>query len=162
LPLSLPRDAPHRGLLSFPTRRSSDLIYAEYQNRLREHNLVDREGEGWLALDVMEKQPHIGRNVDLLLVDGYDQFTPLQASLLMLVADRARRALVTLPTVPGREDTIGRRFAEARTQLEIHSPSPPAVRVLAAADGSDRSPELRHVADHIFRRDGVTRPANGR
>src|SRR5690606_41538172 len=83
LPLSLPRDAPHRGLLSFPTRRSSDLIYAEYQNRLREHNLVDREGEGWLALDVMEKQPHIGRNVDLLLVDGYDQFTPLQASLLM-------------------------------------------------------------------------------
>jgi ATP-dependent helicase/nuclease subunit B len=145
------------------TRKDAEIaaIYAEYQNRLREHNLVDREGEGWLALDVMEKQPHIGRNVDLLLVDGYDQFTPLQASLLMLVAARARRALVTLATVPGREDTIGRRFAEARTQLEIHSPSPPAVRVLAAADEPDRSPELRHMADHIFRRDGVTQPASG-
>ncbi len=93
--------------------RELALIYRRYQERLRQSDLVDREGEGWLALDVLRqaKFDDIGGDVRLLIVDGYDQFTPLQASLLMLVANRAQEALITLSTVPGREETVGRRFS---------------------------------------------------
>ena len=96
------------------------LIYSAYQEELQEHILVDREGEGWLALEVIKRPEYetIGREVDLLLVDGYDQFSPLQASLLMLVAERAQNSLITLATVPERSETVGRRFAETLAQLQ--------------------------------------------
>lgn len=82
------------------------LIYDTYQNRLIEHHLVDREGEAWLALEAVEKNDHLARNVDLLLVDGYDQFTPVQAELLarlsLAVGDLVvtlTKALVTVTTM---------------------------------------------------------------
>jgi len=97
--------------------RDLSKIYAAYQDKLRLYDLVDREGEGWLARDITRQIPEIGMDVALLLVDGFDQFNPLQAQLLALLASRARNALITLPTVPGRENTVGRRFQEAYTHL---------------------------------------------
>src|SRR5579871_4298630 len=88
-------------------------IYTEYQLALRKHDLVDKEGEGWLALEALENLPQIGRAVDLLIVDGYDQFNRLQAELLTVLGSQARESLVTLTTIPGREATIGRRFQDA-------------------------------------------------
>src|SRR4029079_11379149 len=92
-------------------------IYTEYQLALRRHDLVDKEGEGWVALEELEKLPEIVRSVDLLLVDGYDQFNALQAELLTVLGTQVRESLVALTTVPGREATIGRRFADAVDRL---------------------------------------------
>lgn len=145
-----------------PKDREIARIYAAYQERLYAHKLVDREGEGWLALSVLQKHPEIGQDVDLLLVDGYDQFTPLQASLLMLVAERARHALVTLAVVPGREDTVGRRFIEAFNQLNYYSLSPPEVIPPSDFLAGTRPAELRHLVDQVFVRGAPRTPANGR
>ncbi len=133
-------------------------IYSRYQAALQDkgRDLVDREGEGWLALALLseaQEYQNIGRDVDLLLVDGYDQFTRLQAELLMLLAGRARQALITLTTVPDREATVGQRFAETLAQLQraageqaltiVEQPAaPPAV--------GRRHPDLRHLCDEIF------------
>ena len=54
--------------------RDLALIYSAYQERLRQHDLVDREGEGWLALEELENNPYIAADVALLLADGFDQF----------------------------------------------------------------------------------------
>jgi ATP-dependent helicase/DNAse subunit B len=133
--------------------RELSLIYSMYQQRLIDKEVVDREGEGWLALDILRNQkPHIGRDIDLLIVDGYDQFTPLQAQLLILLAERARNALVTLTTVPGREETIGRRFSKALKRLIDSSEAPPTIteyRQPLSAVGR-RHPVLRHLLDSIF------------
>ncbi len=145
-----------------PKDREIARIYAAYQERLLAHDLVDREGEGWLALSVIRNQPEIGRDVDLLLVDGYDQFTPLQASLLMLVAERARHALVTLAAVPGREDTVGRRFVEALSQLRHYSPSPPMVIHPSDFLAGTRPAELRHLVEQVFVRGASKVMANQR
>src|SRR5690606_7563844 len=59
-----------------PKDRELAEIYASYQEIMQDHKLVDREGEGWLALEAVGKERHLARDVDLLLVDGYDQFTP--------------------------------------------------------------------------------------
>lgn len=99
------------------------LIYDTYQNRLIEHHLVDIEGEAWLALEAVEQYKFLGRDVDLLLVDGYDQFTPVQAELLARLSLAVGDLIVTLTKAPGDrdEDTqklIGRRFEEAQKRLE--------------------------------------------
>ncbi len=92
-------------------------IYGSYQQTLKDHDLVDREGEGWLALHQIEQMPEIGRAVDLLIVDGYDQFNYLQAELITVLGAQAQDAVITLTTVPGRETTIGSRFQDALDHL---------------------------------------------
>ena len=43
------------------------LIYDSYQNAMQHYDLVDREGEGWLALEAVENHPQLATDVDLLL-----------------------------------------------------------------------------------------------
>lgn len=136
-----------RGL---PKDRDLARIYAAYQERLQTYDLVDREGEGWLALAQLEEasQPHLCADLDLLLVDGYDQFTPVQARLLRLLAGRAGRTLITLTTVPGREATIGRRFADALVTLTQAADAPLSTRMLTGT--GDRPAGLAHLIGQIF------------
>ncbi|NDJ62690.1 MAG: hypothetical protein GYB67_16325 [Chloroflexi bacterium] len=137
-------------------------IYRGYQAILREYNLVDREGEGWLALRALRQYPELGCAVDLLVVDGYDQFNVLQTQLLTLLADRAQEALITLTTVPGRTATIGRRFTRALQRMDAaaHAEGVRLTRHPGVGDFQDaRHPALRHLAEQIFRPNPKTRPA---
>ncbi|HVU13484.1 MAG TPA: PD-(D/E)XK nuclease family protein, partial [Phototrophicaceae bacterium] len=127
-------------------------IYAEYQLALRKHDLVDQEGEGWLALEALENLPQIGRAVDLLIVDGYDQFNRLQAELLTVLGAQAREAIVTLTTIPGREATIGRRFQDALERLnEAHQARRKwLIQIPFTAHEVERSPALRHLSEQLL------------
>lgn len=128
-------------------------IYNAYQESLREHDLVDREGVGWLALDEVRSNPQIGAQVALLLADGFDQFNPLQARLLALLATRARQTVITLPTVPGRESTVGRRFVKAFDQIKgalDDLQQPYTVRHLANSPDQGRSAGLRYLSQNSF------------
>jgi ATP-dependent helicase/nuclease subunit B len=142
------------------------LIYSAYQQKLIDHNLVDREGEGWLALDVLRKdderiiakQPvQFALPLKMLLVDGFDQLSPLQARLIARLSGRSTQALVTLTTVTEREATIGRRFDQALRWLkEMHTSElqpEPLVTVLSGSPAEDgRAPDMRHLLANIFRR----------
>ncbi|HLV34446.1 MAG TPA: PD-(D/E)XK nuclease family protein, partial [Spirillospora sp.] len=148
-----------------PKDREIARIYAAYQQTLIDHDLVDREGDGWLALYVMRqlKYDHIGRDVDLLLVDGFDQFTPLQASLLMLMAERARKTLITLATAPNRVETVGRRFDEALRQLETYAVTiPPVVIEPPEMRAPNRPAALQKLVDHLFLRGVEPHASEGR
>ena len=93
-------------------------IYDRYQDTLIDHNLVDLEGEGWLALETLRDKPDIVQDVDLLLVDGYDQFTPVQSQLLAELSRTIPSVDITLTTVPDRGADYARRFARALSRLE--------------------------------------------
>ncbi len=95
--------------------RDVALIYAGYQELLRGRNLVDRDGEGWLALAVAKEKLPLG--VDLLLVDGYDQFNPVQARLLARLTEHIDNVVLTLTYQQERAETAHRRFAQTRTRL---------------------------------------------
>ncbi len=97
------------------------LIYSAYQNMLVEHHLVDKEGQGWLALDLLKQDERLASDVQMLVVDGYDIFTPVQAELIALLSQRIPQTIVTLTHVPHQEGTIGRRFTLAENRLrEFH------------------------------------------
>lgn len=139
----------------YGTDKDRDLakIYTQYQYALRDNNLVDREGEGWLALAEVADKSFAGQNVALMLVDGFDQFNPLQTQLLTLLGNRVQQMLITLPTVEGRESTIGRRFSEVRQQLTNafqQANEPLQVRELPPLLTVVRHEALRHVARNSF------------
>lgn len=93
-------------------------IYATYQDTLIANQLVDLEGEGWLALATLVSDHTLVEDVHLLLVDGYDQFTPVQAQLLAELSRTIERVEITLTTVPERGADYARRFQRALERLE--------------------------------------------
>jgi ATP-dependent helicase/DNAse subunit B len=97
--------------------RELGAIYTGYQQLLIKSGLVDRDGEGWLALEIVDDQPEIARNIDLLVVDGYDQLTLVQSELILRLSEWVDETYVTLPTAPGREYTLGRRFQQTYDRL---------------------------------------------
>ncbi|MCU0511092.1 MAG: PD-(D/E)XK nuclease family protein [Anaerolineae bacterium] len=138
------------------TPKDADIarIYARYQALLQHYRLVDREGEGWLALEAVQALPHLARDVALLVVDGYDQFTPVQAQLLAHLGQQAGETLITLTTVPGREQTIGRRFQQTLERLHAaheRSGCPLAVHLFDQAEAA-RHPALQYLSTHVFQR----------
>lgn len=128
-------------------------IYHEYQLALQRHDLVDREGEGWLALDELQRSPRIAQNVELLIVDGYDQFNALQAELLTVLGATVRDGLVALATIPEREATIGRRFAEALERLvQAHERRGLLLDIVPFSATQDaRHTALKHLSEQLLR-----------
>ncbi|MEP6987526.1 MAG: 3'-5' exonuclease, partial [Chloroflexota bacterium] len=128
-------------------------IYTSYQAMLRQYNLIDREGEGWLALDEVTQQSKIGTDVAHLLVDGFDQFNPLQAQLLALLASRVQQTTITLPQVQGRENTLGRRFTEARQRLTtafVEAGQSLTTHEIPVLDNLVRHTGLNHLIQNCF------------
>lgn len=97
-----------------PKDQDLALIYAEYQEFLRQRRLVDRHGAGWLAIAHLERGEPRPLPVDLLVVDGFDQFNRVHSRLLTLLARRVPRTVLTLAEVPGRRF---RRFEQTRDRL---------------------------------------------
>jgi ATP-dependent helicase/DNAse subunit B len=95
-------------------------IYLAYQQRLQDNGWADRAGLGWLSVEALaQRAPHVGRDWPLLAVDGFDDFTPIQAALLRLLAARVGEMLITLTgSVDGnRRPLVHRRFARTRQIL---------------------------------------------
>ena len=104
-----------------PRLRELALVYAAYQARLQAHGWADRAGLGWLAVEVLEERAsQVGRDWPLLLVDGFDNFTPVQLALLKVLAARVEELVVTLTgTLDGCERALAhRRFSRTRQNLE--------------------------------------------
>ncbi len=138
-------------------------IYAAYQERLLRHNIVDREGQGWLALAQLENAKHLHRDVDLVVVDGYDQFTKLQAGLVAQMAERVGETLVTLTVVPQREATVGRRFRDALAALQraYTERGMNYTERRLTEQVEQRHADLQHLAASIFQLRSAPSPLSG-
>jgi len=127
------------------------LVYQAYQDRMRSKGWTDRAGMGWLAVETVERESDLARDWRLLIVDGFDSFTPVQLELLQALSRRVERVVVTLT---GNEDgpdraLAHRRFERTRSQLEAvlgvtAEPFPQPVRA--------RAPVLAHLEMNLFRR----------
>ena len=100
-----------------PKDRDLARIYAAYQAFLRERSLVDRHGAGWLAVDHLEGGDPLPVPLDLLVVDGFDQFDQVHVRLLAALARRAGRTVLTLVGTPAEAGRRFRRFERTRARL---------------------------------------------
>ena len=101
-----------------PKDREIAEIYGRYQDTLRQSGLADIEGEGWLALATLRRKPEIAEKVDLLLVHGYDQFTPVQTEMLAALASSVAQTHISLTALPDALDAMPSRSQLARRGLQ--------------------------------------------
>jgi ATP-dependent helicase/DNAse subunit B len=140
--------------------RDMDLasIYSAYQHVLIREQLVDREGEAWLAVLALEKPLPVVQGISLLIVDGYDQFNPVQADLLARLSAQVQNTLITLTdagigVIGARfneaQEALASAFAEAGQSLEIESVS---------AFRDTRPDDLRALTQGIIENKGIAAP----
>jgi len=135
-----------------PRLRELVQVYTAYQEHLQLRSWADRAGCGWLAVEALEERaPAVACDWPLLLVDGFDNFTPVQMAMLRVLAGRVGDLIITLTgTADGSErPLVHRRFKETRERLEY------ALRVAAVAlpvRSTRHAPVLAHLEDSLYRR----------
>lgn len=140
------------------TPKDQDLakIYRAYQVFLGEHHLADRDGEGWLAVravrerDLLKKYLH--DNIVLLAVDGYDQFTPLQAALLDALAEHIPNTRVSLTFEENRQVSQAIRLTLERLKYTWHFQE--------YGQASIQQSALAHLEASLFTAEPESRPAD--
>lgn len=128
-------------------------IYAGYQDFLRDRSLVDRHGAGWLAVEHLERGDRLPVPVDLLVVDGFDQFHCVHVRLLTALAGQVPQTVLTLADVPGEPGRHFRRFEQTRARLVAAAQGRDIWRVQpveSARHPSPRPPVLDHLVRVIF------------
>ena len=92
-------------------------IYLAYQTELLAHDWVDNEGRNWVAFAQLEQQPTAAANWLYLFIDGFDDFTPIQLTLLQQLGQQVGHMILTLTG----GETITRlypRLAQTRHNVE--------------------------------------------
>ncbi len=127
-------------------------IYRLYQKTLIDSELVDIEGEGWLALATLRQKRDIVGDVDLVIVDGFDQYTPVQARLLAELARAVPQVDITLTTLPEKAGAFSRRSELTRSRLEdAHKEAGSSLRIRTLpARGGARHADLAQLGQVIF------------
>jgi len=92
------------------------LVYEAYQEQLQQEQWADRVGLQWLAAEMLADGANpVGRDWPLVIVDGFDDFKPVQLVLLCRLAVRVGRMVITHPW---REEVPLPRYRRTRQQVE--------------------------------------------
>lgn len=134
-----------------PRLRELATIYTAYQSRLQARAWADRAGQAWLAVEALEERAlNVARDWPLVVVDGFDSFTPVQLALLEVLAGRVNDLIVTLTGSVDRSSRplVHRRFDDTRRQLEetLGLQAIPLPLQLRRA-----APVLTHLEANLFR-----------
>lgn len=126
-------------------------IYASYQDTLRAEEVYDLQGMYWMGnLACSEGQPKILVGVESLLLDGFDDFTPSEFSLIQSVEPYVNQLVFGLNygTLPGQRDlyAVPRETAKA-----IRAQFPGATEKTLEEETCQTSTHF--VARHLFWRD---------
>jgi ATP-dependent helicase/DNAse subunit B len=136
-------------------------IYSAYQERLQERQWADGAGLGWLAVEALDQRaPHVARDWSLVVIDGFDNFTPVQMDFLAVLAERVGDMILTLTgTVDGSErPLVHRRFERTRRLVEERL----GVRATPLPEPmSGQAPMLAHLEANLYRSDAHQIDAQG-
>ncbi len=130
-----------------PQHQELALLYADYDRQLTAHGLCDAEGIHWAARDALASGACSRfAELDLVVVDGFTDFTRTQHEVLRHLAARAQQLCISLPAdsegVAARPDLFAKTaatLAELKQffpQLKPHCLAP---RPSANRAGSHRS-----------------------
>ena len=121
-------------------------IYAAYQSRLQELNWADEEGLSWLAQVALKDDKTLLADLAILIVDGFDSFTPAQLNTLQALAGRAAETWITLPGAPDMQRPAHRRFRPVLEALRTGG----EVVLKTLAGPPHLPPTLRHLEAGLF------------
>jgi len=100
--------------------RELALVYQEYRDRLLKFNWVDPTGLVWKTVDILADHPEICPEWDSLIVDGFDDLSPVQADLINSLARLLPDVTVTITRAAecSERPLVHKRFNHLRAELE--------------------------------------------
>ncbi|MGE0606641.1 MAG: PD-(D/E)XK nuclease family protein [Pirellulales bacterium] len=125
-------------------------LYAAYQEILTQHNLFDAEGRFWSARALLrQQQPARFARLELVVVDGFTDFTRTQHEMLEILAGRVDELLISLPLepTPVRQELFAKTLATL-ARLEHRHPQL-AVEAFRRPATSDW-PIISHLEAELF------------
>ncbi len=119
-------------------------IYRAYQEILKKWNAYDGDGLQWMAAEALAADPSLLSSVEILLVDGFATYTPVEFEILRVLISRVAESRITLCCEAGRPEVFG--FVEGTyTRLkELCSDS------LALSTNRDVPEPLTHLQRTLF------------
>lgn len=144
-------DGFRKGARLAPRETELVALYKSYQAVLEQQQLYDKEGLFWIARQLLQDgQRAPCDKLDLVVVDGFTDFTRTQLEILDVLAERSAAMLITLPD----EDSQEREdlFAKPRGTLAQLRKRHPSLRLerTARRDRPDW-PALDHVEQQLFK-----------
>ncbi|MFT5194533.1 MAG: ATP-dependent helicase/DNAse subunit B [Cellvibrionaceae bacterium] len=88
-----------------PRLKELGIFYSAYQTTLQKNSWADRVGLHWLALetlrssgkeDELNSRSAVGSTWPLLIIDGFDDFTPAEIAIFTVLSQRVGRTVITL------------------------------------------------------------------
>ncbi|HEX6963402.1 MAG TPA: UvrD-helicase domain-containing protein, partial [Lacipirellula sp.] len=138
-----------RGAL--PRQREIADLYARYEKLLTDANLLDAEGLFRAARDGIQQASDVGTGIELIVVDGFTDFTTAQLEILQVLSQRARRLLVTLLGDGQREHRRADLFAKTQATRDalakLGTTSPYSLQATAYS----LPQALAHLERNLFR-----------
>jgi ATP-dependent helicase/DNAse subunit B len=125
-------------------------LYTAYEQLLVEHRLADEEGRHGAARDALKDSPVLFADLQLVVADGFTDFTHTQLEILDQLARRAGRLLISLPGEEERSSGRSELFAKsaaALAELRLHFPKLTIENL--PCRGTDW-PALDHIAHQLF------------
>lgn len=127
-------------------------IYQRYQKRLQGEGWMDYIGAGWLALQALQEGLEIPQEWSPFIVDGFDDFTPVQIQILAEIGERIPALMITLTgeTDHSLRPLVHKRFRRTREELERVMDFE-IIRIDDQGRNTLFSPPLRHLERSLFR-----------
>jgi ATP-dependent helicase/nuclease subunit B len=126
------------------------MLYESYQLTLTERKWFDAEGLIWLArAQLRDGQQAPFPELEILVADGFSDFTRTEHEILELLAQRSEWSLITLPDEAG--DERSDLFAKARrTAAQIRSRHPGCHSKQLPPRASGDWPAMEHLERRVF------------
>ena len=140
------------------------LLYERYQTTLAKEGFYDAEGRYWSARTQLSARTQ-GRysEFDLVIVDGFSDFTPTQYDILITLASLTRTMVVTLPFEEGQRRDLFAKSERAIQTLkdrlselnDVHLIEQNVAQFAEQMDlklpsGETAGPACLHLRDHLF------------
>lgn len=142
---------------STPARYELAVLYDRFLTRLKTLNWIDQEGQSWLAIEAMERNPKAAAHLTMVIADGFTSFTGARRQVLKLLGQQAEGLLITLPGKTGSKRPVHRRsLAVIETLKSDLSP------LVTEIDAEPHLPEeILRIEQHVLN-PGIPVKANSR
>jgi ATP-dependent helicase/nuclease subunit B len=135
-------------------------LYTDYQGLLKTHHLCDAESRHVVVRDALRSADFpLFAKLDLVVADGFTDFTCVQHEILAGLAQRASRVIVSLPGDEGSRDGGSPRATSRRADLFAKSAATlaelrrhhPQLKVEQLPSRATAWHALDHLAHNVFR-----------
>lgn len=125
-------------------------LYTAYERALAEHRLADEEGRNWSVRDALAADPSLYANLELVVADGFTDFTHTQLETLAQLAVRSGRLQISLPGEQSGTASRADLFAKSTATLAELRHLFPKLTTEYLPCRPTTFPALDHIAAHLF------------